>query len=134
MRKVAFITGTGGFLGSESARSLARQGIAVAVCDINPETVKATVDSIKAFDGEAFGIRKLMPEEEIFKASTVNSAKALNKEGVWGELEIGSSDACVLSYVDAPFAITDKFSNTVKDTKGYRCNLTVVNGDAVYSY
>ncbi len=74
-----------------------------------------------------------MPEEEIFKAATINSAKALNKEGIWGELEIGSSDACVLSYVNAPFEITDKFSNTVKDTKSYRCNLTVVNGDAVFS-
>ena len=74
-----------------------------------------------------------MPEEEIFKAATVNSAKALNKEGVWGNLEVGSSDACVLSYVNAPFEITDKFSNTVKDEKSYRCNLTVVNGDAVFS-
>lgn len=74
-----------------------------------------------------------MPEEEIFKAATVNAAKALNKENIWGKLEIGSTDACVLAYVDKPYQITDKFSNTVKDTKSYRCNLTVVNGDAVYS-
>lgn len=74
-----------------------------------------------------------MPEEEIFKAATVNSAKALGREDVWGELKVGSRDLCALSYVDKPFEITDKFSNTVKDTKSYRCNLTVVNGDAVYS-
>lgn len=74
-----------------------------------------------------------MPEEEIFKAATVNSAKALGKEGIWGELKEGSTDACVLSYTDKPFEITDRCLNTVKDTKSYRCNLTVVNGDAVYS-
>lgn len=110
--------------------------------DIYPDTIGTDVTRSSAFIRSGrYGmnycmsiLRTLgMPEEEIFKAATVNSAKALNKEGVWGELEIGSSDACVLSYVDAPFEITDKFSNTVKDTKSYHCNLTVVNGDAVFS-
>lgn len=74
-----------------------------------------------------------MPQDEIFKAATINAAKALNKEGIWGKLEVGSSDACAISLVDKPFEITDKYSNTVKDVKSYRCSLTVANGDAVYS-
>lgn len=55
MKKVAFITGAGGYIGSETARTLAKNGIAIAVCDINEETVKATVESIEALGGEAFG-------------------------------------------------------------------------------
>lgn len=39
MKKVAFITGAGGYLGSETARTLARNGIAIAVCDINEESI-----------------------------------------------------------------------------------------------
>lgn len=55
MKKVAFITGAGGYIGSETARTLAKNGVAIAVCDINEETVKATVESIEAIGGEAFG-------------------------------------------------------------------------------
>ena len=55
MKKVAFITGAGGYIGSETARTLARGGVAVAVCDINEEAIEKTVESIKAEGGEAFG-------------------------------------------------------------------------------
>ena len=55
MRRVAFITGAGGYIGSETARTLARSGIAIAVCDINEAAIKATVESIAAEGGEAFG-------------------------------------------------------------------------------
>ena len=55
MNKVAFITGAGGYIGSEVALTLAKSGIAVAVCDINGETVQKTVDRIKEIGGVAFG-------------------------------------------------------------------------------
>ena len=55
MRKVAFITGAGGYIGSEVALTLAKGGAAVAVCDINEEKVQKTVDMIKEIGGEAFG-------------------------------------------------------------------------------
>lgn len=73
-----------------------------------------------------------MPQEEIFKAVTVNSAKALDMQDEWGILDIGSTDACVLSLTDEAFSMTDRFNNTVSDNKSYRAELTVVNGDAVY--
>ena len=55
MRKVAFITGAGGYIGSETAITLAKCGIAIAACDINKEAVQRTVDSINDIGGEAFG-------------------------------------------------------------------------------
>jgi len=55
MRKVAFITGAGGYIGSETAITLAKTGISVAVCDINEETVKRTVDKITELGGVAKG-------------------------------------------------------------------------------
>lgn len=55
MRKVAFITGAGGYLGSECARRLAAGGVAIAVCDINKEAIQATVKSIEELGGKAFG-------------------------------------------------------------------------------
>ena len=53
--KTAFITGAGGYIGSETAVTLAKSGINVAVCDINGETVKKTVDKITAIGGTAKG-------------------------------------------------------------------------------
>ena len=55
MNKVALITGAGGYLGGESAVTLAKQGIKVAVCDINPETIEKTLERIKLAGGEAKG-------------------------------------------------------------------------------
>ena len=39
MKKVAFITGAGGYIGSEVALTIAKSGVSVAVCDINEESV-----------------------------------------------------------------------------------------------
>lgn len=55
MNKVAFITGAGGYIGSETALTLAKTGVSVAVCDINAETVKSTVEKITEIGGVAKG-------------------------------------------------------------------------------
>lgn len=55
MKKVAFITGAGGYIGGETALTLAKAGIIVAVCDINPETIEKTVKRIEKIGGEAKG-------------------------------------------------------------------------------
>ncbi|MBE7034177.1 MAG: SDR family oxidoreductase [Ruminococcaceae bacterium] len=54
MNRVAFITGGGGFIGSETALVLAESGVCVAISDINEETVKKAVDRV----AEAGGIAK----------------------------------------------------------------------------
>ena len=55
MNKVAFITGAGGYIGGETALTLAKSGVNVAVCDINEETVINTVDRIVEIGGTAKG-------------------------------------------------------------------------------
>ena len=54
-KKVAFITGAGGYIGSETAMTLAKSGTRVAVCDINAETVNSVVDKITKAGGAARG-------------------------------------------------------------------------------
>lgn len=53
--KVAFITGAGGYIGGETAVTLAKQGIKIAVCDIILETVEETVKRIEELGGTAKG-------------------------------------------------------------------------------
>lgn len=54
-RKVAVVTGAGGYIGSETALRLAKSGYAVAVCDINEVTLKNTVEKIEKQGGECKG-------------------------------------------------------------------------------
>lgn len=55
MNKTAFITGAGGYIGSQTALTLAKSGINVAVCDLNAEKVRQTVDRILQAGGNAKG-------------------------------------------------------------------------------
>ena len=54
-KRVGFITGAGGYLGGETALTLAREGVCVGVCDIREENVKSVVEKIIAEGGEAKG-------------------------------------------------------------------------------
>ncbi len=55
MEKVAFITGAGGYIGSETALTLAREGVKIAVCDINEQAVNTTLKKIDDIGGVAKG-------------------------------------------------------------------------------
>ena len=69
MRKVAFITGAGGYIGSETAYKLSQSGVSVAVCDINEAAVAKTVAQITASGGIAKGyIVDVTKSEEVDKA------------------------------------------------------------------
>ena len=74
-----------------------------------------------------------MQEEDIFRAVTSNPAKALGKESEWGYLRVGHiADIAVLDYTDEGFDLTDKAGNHIGSQKGYRCVLTVSDGQVVY--
>ncbi len=55
MEKVAFITGGGGYIGGETCVTLAKQGIKIAVCDINEKTIAETVKRVEEIGGIAKG-------------------------------------------------------------------------------
>jgi NAD(P)-dependent dehydrogenase (short-subunit alcohol dehydrogenase family) len=49
--KVCVITGTGGSMGREAARTFAREGASVVGCDLNVDAAQATVDMVRAAGG-----------------------------------------------------------------------------------
>src|SRR5690554_2523371 len=53
--KTAIVHGAGGGLGGAIALALAKEGVKVAVCDVNEQAIAATVDRIKAVGGTSFG-------------------------------------------------------------------------------
>ncbi len=67
--KVAIVTGGGGFIGSCTAKALAKEGAAVVVCDINEESAKKTSEAILSAGGIS-GYRKL----DVTDSAAVNAA------------------------------------------------------------
>jgi len=55
--KVAFLTGATNEIGAEVSRTLAREGVKVAITDINPDKGDALVQEIKGFGGDAIFIK-----------------------------------------------------------------------------
>ena len=53
--KVALITGAGGYIGGETALTLAKNGVKIAVCDIVEGTIEKTLSRIKEIGGVAKG-------------------------------------------------------------------------------
>lgn len=77
--KTAFITGAGGYLGSEIARTLAKNGAAVAVCDLNAETAQKTTDSILEAGGKAITIAVDVTEPDSIEAAMEQTERELGE-------------------------------------------------------
>ena len=74
-----------------------------------------------------------MSEVDIFKAVTVTPARVLGKEDAWGTLNVGgNADIAVFEYTGEGFSLTDKAGNHIEDKNGYRCVLTVADGQIIY--
>lgn len=74
-----------------------------------------------------------MCEEEILRAVTSTPAKALGKAAEWGSLrEGGCADIAVLAFASEGFSLTDAAGHHVESSTGYRCVLTVSDGQIVY--
>lgn len=88
--RVAVVTGSGQGLGAAYARALAAAGARVVVNDVNPETIRATVDDITAAGGEAVG--------ETVAVGTAEAAQALvdRAVSVFGRLDVMVTNAGVL--------------------------------------
>lgn len=107
-----------------------------------PDTISTDITRFSAFKrGGRYGMTMCMNiaktvgmnEEEIFRAVTSSPAKALGKD--WGILKVGASaDIAVLDYTDEGFNLIDNQGNTLKNDKGYRCVLTVCDGQVVFKH
>jgi NAD(P)-dependent dehydrogenase (short-subunit alcohol dehydrogenase family) len=88
--KVAIVTGSGQGLGLAYARELARQGAAVVINDVNPETAAQAVGLIEADGGRAIAV--------VVPVGTTDAAKALVAGAVqaFGRLDILVTNAGIL--------------------------------------
>ena len=111
-------------------------------CGAIPDVISTDITKFSAYTrGGRYGMTMCMniartlgmQEEDIFRAVTSNPAKALGKESEWGYLRVGRiADIAVLDYTDEGFDLTDKAGNHIGSQKGYRCVLTVSDGQVVY--
>ena len=113
MNKVAFITGAGGYIGSETARVLAKSGIAVAVCDINEETVNKTVESIIQNGGEAKGYIADVTESASIDSAINQAASDFGRLDIMvhiagGSARIAGKDAKYLPLVEQEDYVIDR--------------------------
>lgn len=107
-----------------------------------PDTISSDITKLSAYKrGGRYGMTMCMSmaktlgmnEESIFRAVTSAPAKVLNKDSQWGTLSVGRcADIAVLSYTNEAFDLTDNAGNNVHSSLGYRCKLTVCNGEVVY--
>ena len=75
-----------------------------------------------------------MSEDAIFRAVTSAPAKALGWDTECGHLKEGArADLAVLEYTEeSGLELTDIFGNSLCAKKGYRCEMTIANGEVVY--
>lgn len=91
MNKVAFITGAGGYIGSETAVTLAKSGISIAVCDINEESIQKTVDKITGMGGIAKGYTADVTESKSIDEAINNSVKDFGRLDIMVHIAGGSA-------------------------------------------
>lgn len=111
---------------------------------IVPDIISTDITKASAFTrGGRYGMTMCMSmartagiqEEDIFRAVTTTPAAALGKAGEWGRLEVGkTADIAVFDYTDEGFCLKDKAGNNLSSAEGYRCLLTVADGQIVYRY
>ncbi len=91
MSKVAFITGGGGYIGSETCVTLAKQGIKIAVCDVNEEAISNTVKMVEAFGGIAKGYVADVTDYDNIEAAINKAAKELGGLDIMVHIAGGSA-------------------------------------------
>lgn len=108
-----------------------------------PDTISTDITKRSAYmRGGRYGLTMCMsmcrtlgmPEEAILKAVTSSPAKAVGKTD-WGILRIGGvADLAVLEHTEETYDLTDQAGNRLQDSWGYRCLLTVADGQVIYKH
>ena len=107
-----------------------------------PDTISTDITRASAYKrGGRYGMTMCMSmarhmgmsEADIFRAVTSTPARTLGKENKWGYLQVGrTADIAVLDDTNEPFSLTDKAGNHIESDTGYRCVLTISDGQIVY--
>ncbi len=111
-------------------------------CGAVPSTISTDITKWSAYKrGGKYGMTMCMSiarylgmkEEEIFRAVTSTPADVLGMGNECGRLEAGRlADIAVIEYADEGFSLTDAAHNQVFSKHGYRCVMTMVDGEIVY--
>lgn len=109
---------------------------------IKPQIISSDLTKLSAFTrGGRYGLTTCMSiaralgmnEDEVFRAVTSAPAKALGKENEWGYLQAGrNADIAVFEHIGDGYDMTDKSGNRITGKDGYRCVLTLLDGQVVY--
>lgn len=109
---------------------------------ITPDTISTDITKRSAYiRGGRYGMTLCMSmareagmgEKTIFRAVTSTPAAVLGKAGEWGCLRVGgTADIAVLEHTNEAFSLTDAAQNRMEGQQGYRCVLTVSDGQIVY--
>ncbi len=113
MEKVAFITGAGGYIGGETAITLAKQGVKIAVCDINEETIAKTVKKIEEIGGIAKGYVADVTDSENIESAIKKAAEDLGGLDIMvhiagGSARIAGADVKYVPLVEQETYVIDK--------------------------
>jgi len=111
---------------------------------IIPDVISTDITRLSAYKrGGRYGLTTCMSisrhlgmtEEDIFRCVTSNPARALGKSKEWGYLKVGRcADVAVLDYTDEGFDMTNNDGFRIKSDTGYRCVLTIADGEVVYRH
>ena len=106
-----------------------------------PDTISTDITNLSAFiRGGNYGLTLCMSvckhfgmsEAEVLRAVTSSAGLAIGKSEL-GTIEVGkTADVAVINYETAPFDFSSFTANGIKGDMGYKCYLTVSNGQIVY--
>lgn len=109
-----------------------------------PDTISTDITRASAYKrGGRYGMTMCMSmakhlgmgESDILRAVTTTPAKVLGKAAEWGSLKVGAvADIAVFDYTNEPFSLTDQAGNHIESDMGYRCLLTISDGQVVYRH
>ena len=132
----------GGFAGNNHANFAVLKGAIES--GVLPNSISTDITKFSAYTrGGRYGMTMCMSiakhlgmdEIDIFKAVTSSPAKALGKGDEWGNLKVGgTADIAVIDYTDEGYSLTDEDGNHIESKSGYRCILTVADGQTVYRH
>jgi len=111
---------------------------------IFPDTISTDITRFSVFQrGGRYGMTAAMSiaravgmaEADIFRAVTSAPAKMLGKSRDWGSLQVGGrADITVIKECEEGFRFQSKGGNNLESATGYRCMLTIADGEVVYKY